>query len=189
MPMPIQIVVIGASLGGLVALQRLLSALPVSFGPPIAIAQHRLADHDSRLLQLLARECALPVVEPNDKLAIEQGHVYLAPPDYHLLVDRGTLCLSVDEPVTYARPSIDVLFESAAEAYGSATVGILLTGSSDDGAAGIAAVARVGGRTFVEDPTTAESAVAPRAAIARTKPNHVLPLPAIAPALLRACAA
>ena len=108
----VSVIAIGASLGGLRALQIVLRALPRELPASVTVAQHRRADPESRLLSLLARECALPVIEPEDKAPLEKGHVYLAPSDYHLLVARGSLALSVDPPVQYARPSIDVLFES-----------------------------------------------------------------------------
>lgn len=178
------LVVIGASLGGLAALQTLLSGLPDGFDVPIAIAQHRRPDGDSRLADLLSRKTPLPVVEPDDKQAIETGRVYLAPGDYHLLIERpGAFALSVDGPVAFARPSIDVLFESAAEAYGRRLAAVLLTASSEDGAAGIAAVAAGGGVTVVEDPATAASPVAVLAALARTRVQHVLPIGEIGPLL------
>lgn len=180
----VAVIAIGASLGGLRAVQIVLRALPVGLPACVTVAQHRRADPDSRLLSLLARECALPVIEPEDKQPLESGYVYLAPSDYHLLVERGALALSVDPPVSYARPSIDVLFESLADAYGPAAIGIMLTSSSSDGAAGAAAIKRAGGRVLVQDPETAESPIGPRAVIARTPVDGVLPLAAIPDALL-----
>ncbi|HEX2163919.1 MAG TPA: chemotaxis protein CheB [Thermoanaerobaculia bacterium] len=175
--MALDLVVVGASLGGLAALQALLAGLPDGFAVPIAVAQHRRPDAESRLTALLGRKTSLAVREPDDKEPIEPGTVYVAPADYHLLVEgEGTFALSVDGPVTFARPSIDVLFESAAEAYGQRLAAVLLTASSDDGAAGIAAVAAHGGVTVVEDPETAASPVAGRAAMARTAVAHVLPV-------------
>lgn len=182
--MAFDLVVVGASLGGLAALQTLLSGLPEGFTVPIAIAQHRRPDGDSRLAELLAKKTPLRVREPDDKDAIERGIVYLAPADYHLLVERpGAFALSVDEPVVFARPSIDVLFESAAEAYGRRVAAVLLTASSEDGAAGMAAVAEGGGVTVIEDPASAASPVAGLAALARTRVQHVLPIGEIGPLL------
>jgi two-component system chemotaxis response regulator CheB len=183
------LVVIGASLGGLVALKQVLGCLPQSFGAAVAICQHRRPDNTSRLVHVLRAACALPVVEPEDKSAIERGIVYLAPADYHLLVERGWLALSTDEPIHFARPSIDVLFETAAEAYRQRAMGVLLTGASEDGAAGLLAIKKWGGATIVQDPETAVSSVAPRAALARLCPDHVLPLGSIGPELARSCAA
>ena len=165
------LIVIGASLGGLDALTTVLGALPEGFSVPIALAQHRRPDGDSRLADIFSRKTSLIVREPEDKDPILPGHVYVAPADYHLLIEQERFSLSIDPPVSYARPSIDVLFESAAEAFGPKLVAVLLTGASDDGAAGIAAAARRGGRTFVQDPATALSPIAPRAALTRTRPS------------------
>lgn len=182
--MAFDLVVVGASLGGLTALQTLLAALPEGFAVPIAVAQHRRPDGDSRLVELLAKKTSLRVKEPDDKDEIERRTVYVAPADYHLLVERqGAFALSVDEPVVFARPSIDVLFESAAEAYGRRLAAVLLTASSEDGAAGMAAVAERGGVTVVEDPASAASPVAGLAALARTRVQHVLPVAEIGPLL------
>jgi two-component system chemotaxis response regulator CheB len=171
------LVVVGASLGGLAALRALLSGLPARWDVPIALVQHRGADEGSRLVELLAYATPLAVREPDDKQAIERGTVYVAPAGYHLLVEApGAFALSVDEPVAFSRPSIDVLFESAAEVYGRRLAAVLLTASSHDGAAGIAAVAAAGGVTMVEDPATAASPVAVLAALARTRVQHVRPV-------------
>lgn len=183
------LVVIGASLGGLPALQQVLGCLPVSFEAAVAICQHRRADYGSRLADLLGNACKLPVEEPNDKAELRPGVVYLAPPDYHMLVERGWISLSTDEPILFARPAIDVLFETAAEAYGQRTLGVLLTGASEDGAAGLLAIKKVGGTTIVQDPETAVSPIAPRAALARFVPDFVLPLGSIGVQLTRACCA
>lgn len=183
-----EIVAVGASLGGLNALQILLRGLPQDFAGSVVIVQHRRADPDSMLVELLARHCALGVREPEDKSPIERGVVYIAPSDYHLLVERGALALSVDAPVFYARPSIDVLFESVADAYGPAAVGVMLTNSNEDGAAGCAAIKRAGGRVLVQDPDTAESPVGPRAALAATAVDAVLDIEAMADAIAKLCA-
>ncbi|HET9767442.1 MAG TPA: chemotaxis protein CheB [Thermoanaerobaculia bacterium] len=178
------LVVIGASLGGVAALRHLLAELPAGFPAALAIVQHRRPDAESPLVNLLGAVSALPVREPRDRERIEPGVVYLGPAGYHLLVEPGWLALSVEGPVSWARPSIDVLFESAADAYRRRLVAVLLTGSSEDGAAGVEAVARRGGLTVVEDPGSAHSPVSPAAAIARTTVRHVLPIAGIA-ALLR----
>jgi two-component system, chemotaxis family, protein-glutamate methylesterase/glutaminase len=178
------LVAVGASLGGLAALQSVLEGLPDDFRVPLAIVQHRGADNGSRLVDLLARHTRLAVREPDDKEPIEPATVYVAPSGYHLLVERpGALALSVDEPVVFARPSIDVLFETAAAAYGRRLAAVLLTASSEDGAAGLAAVAKAGGATIVEDPETAASPVAVRAALALTRVQHVRHLAEIGPLL------
>ena len=183
----VEIIAIGASLGGLRALRILLSGLPAELPASVVVVQHRRADPDSRLGYLLSRECALPVIEPEDKLPLELGHVYLAPSDYHMLVERGWLALSVDAPVQYARPSIDVLFESVADAYGAAAVGVMLTSSSADGAAGAAAIKGAGGHMLVQDPATAESPIGPRAVIERAAVDAVLGLEQLADALIALC--
>jgi two-component system chemotaxis response regulator CheB len=174
-----EVVAIGASLGGLDAIETLLEALPRTYPSAVLIVQHRRADSDSRLLELLRGHSALPVSEPEDKQPIEAGHVYLAPPNYHMLVERGLLSLSIDPPVCFARPSIDVLFESVADAYGPRAVALVLTGSNHDGAAGAAAIKRNGGMVLVQDPNSAEAPETPRAAIASTRVDAVLKLDAL----------
>ena len=163
----------GASLGGLNAIGSVLRGLPPTFRTPILIVQHRWADSDSRLSSIFNETTPLEVVEPDDKDRIEEGKIYLCPADYHLLVDGQSIALSVDEPVSYSRPSIDVLFESAADSDFDPVVGVLLTASSDDGAAGIAAIARAGGITIVQKPEEAESPVAIRAALKLCSVSHV----------------
>jgi two-component system, chemotaxis family, protein-glutamate methylesterase/glutaminase len=178
------LIAVGASLGGVNALRTLLSGLPPRFPVPLAIVQHRGADGGSEamspLSHLLEARSPVTVREPRDREPIEPGCAYLAPAGYHLLVERGFLTLSLEAPVSFARPSIDVLFESAAEAYGRQLVAVLLTCSSDDGAAGIQAVGRRGGLTIVEDPDSAHSPIAARSALALTRVHHVLPLRRIA---------
>ncbi len=173
------IVVIGTSRGGLKASQVLLSGLEATFPVPIVIVQHRGKD-ESSLCEYLNRTSPLPVSEPEDKEAILPGHVYLAPRDYHLLIDGTAFALSVDAPVSYARPSIDVLFESAVDQYKDHTVGVILTGANRDGARGLAAIKSHGGLTLVEDPITATHSEMPEAAIVRAHPDWILPLSEIA---------
>jgi len=177
------IVVIGASTGGLKALQILLSGLPPAFPLPVAIVQHRGTDSESGLSEFLHRWSNLPVREPEDKEPIETGHAYLAPRDYHLLVESGSFALSTDSPVVYARPSIDVLFESAADEYGDRAIGVILTGANHDGARGLGKIKARGGLTIVEDPASAVCRAMPEAAIAQTTVDWVLPLPEIAACL------
>lgn len=175
------LVVVGGSAGGVVALQHLLRALPRDFPHPIVAVLHVAPDRPSGLAQLLAQQCALRVVEAVDKQPIEHGAVYLAPPNYHLLVEPDlTLALSVDPPVLYSRPAIDPLFESAAEACGAALLAVLLTGASHDGTDGLAAVRAHGGRAWVQDPDTAAAATMPAHALARVGADAVLSLDAIA---------
>lgn len=178
-----ELIVIGASLGGLHALSVVLGGLDSAFPLPIVIVQHRHQDSDSVLPAVLQRATSLPVVESEDKQRLEPGTVYLAPADYHLLVEPGSLALSTEGPVMYARPAIDVLFETAADAYAERVIGVILTGASADGAAGLAAIKARGGVTVVQDPATAECRVMPEAALARVTPDYAVPLVTI-PALL-----
>lgn len=179
-----QLLVIGTSLGGLSALQVLLSSLPAEFPLAVAIVQHRHRDSETSLAEFLQRYSALPVREVEDKDQIQTGHIYLAPADYHLLVEWGYFTLSIDEPVLFARPSIDVLFESAAEAYRSSTIGLILTGANQDGARGLARIKACGGWTIVQTPATAECPMMPAAAIAASSVDRILPLAKIAPYLI-----
>jgi two-component system chemotaxis response regulator CheB len=187
--MAYELVVMGASWGGLVALERVLGALPEDFGAAVAIAQHRSPDDGSEgLAKLLAAHCALPLVDADDKQPIEPGHVYLAPSDYHLYVEDDGFALSVDEAVLYSRPSIDVLFESASEVYRERLVGVVLTGANEDGAAGLAKIKRRGGCTIVQNPVEAERPEMPRAALRAVEPDAILSLDAIGTALGELCA-
>lgn len=183
-----EVVVIGTSLGGLSALEELLGGLHVTFPVPVVVVQHRGVHSGSAMRATLQRHTALRVREPDDKEPLLAGKVYIAPPDYHLLVERGAIALSIDAPVMYARPSINVLFESAADAYGSNVLAVVLTGASSDGAKGAAWVKQHGGRVMVQDPATAECGVMPRATMQATVPDWVLPLEAMAPILERICA-
>lgn len=177
-----RVVVIGTSAGGLHALRTILGALPGDFPIPIAIVQHR--SRESELLcELLQEVTPLAVIEATDKEAILPGCVYVGPSDYHLLIEDGYLALSVDEPVRYSRPSIDVTFESAADSFGMDCIGVILTGANPDGAVGLQVIARAGGYAVVQDPAGAEVAVMPRAAIAAVPSARVLPLEEIGPHL------
>ena len=177
----IDAVVIGASAGGIEALMSLLPALPAAFAVPVLIVVHLPRQTPSSLVEIFAPKCRLPIEEADDKMPLESGVVVFAPPDYHLLVDRGpALALSADELVNYSRPSIDVLFESAAEFYGERLAGIILTGANADGAAGLAAVGRAGGVTIVQRPEEAYAQAMPAAALASAHPDHVLSLTDIA---------
>lgn len=175
-----EIIVVGASLGGLKTLQLLLSELSKWFHVPMVIAQHRNKDSDSGLCEFLGRYCELPITEPDDKEPILKGHVYLAPRDYHLLIERGRFALSTEPPVSFARPSIDLMFESAADEYGQGVIGVILTGANSDGARGLATIKSRGGFTVVEDPAEAEFPDMPRAAINATSVDRVAPLKEIA---------
>ena len=172
-----QLICVGASWGGLDAVGRLLADIPDEIDVPIVIAQHRhRTSTSSGLAELLHLRIKRPVQDVDDKMAIEPRNVYIAPPDYHLLVERGSFALSVDERVQYARPSIDVLFESASYAYGPAVIGIILTGANEDGAAGLALVKERGGVAVIQDPAGAARRTMPDAAIAATAADAILPL-------------
>ena len=178
-------IAIGTSLGGLNALLSVVRPLPRDLPAALVVVQHRGVSQDTGLVDLLQQNTALTVVEAEDKMALKPGILFVAPPDYHLLVeDRESLALCTEAPVRSARPSIDVLFESAADAYGDALVAVLLTGASTDGAAGLARVKRCGGRAIVQDPATAECATMPSAGIAATAVDYVLPLERIGDHLL-----
>jgi two-component system chemotaxis response regulator CheB len=178
-------IAIGASAGGVEALSLLLPALPTELAAPVFIVLHQPRHRPSLLVDIFKLRCDLPVREAEDKEAVEPGTIYFAPPDYHLLIDEGPrLALSADELVHYSRPSIDVLFESAADIYEDRLLGILLTGANEDGASGMAAIHRAGGTTVVQKPETAIAASMPASALARTPVDRVLTLDGIA-ALLR----
>ncbi len=168
-------IVIGASAGGISALKVVLSALSSTFPCPIFIVQHFPRDSKSILPKILAAECKIPVREGTDKMIIEKGCVYIAPPGYHLLVEADfTLALSLDELENWSRPSIDVLFESAAKVYRKNLVGVLLTGANSDGALGLKSIADRGGVTIVQDPDTAESRAMPNSGIQQAKVDYIL---------------
>ena len=173
------VVVIGSSLGGLHAVSTLLAALPQGFHLPIVIAQHRatVPPSDGELQTIWQRQTSLVVCDAEDKVPIVPGRVYVAPADYHLMIEsRHRLALSTEGPVLWARPSIDVLFETAAEAYGESVIGVILTGASADGSQGLRAIRARGGCALVQEPTSAECDVMPRAALAATSVNQVLGL-------------
>ena len=171
------LVCIGASWGGLEAIGRVLADLPPELDLPIAIAQHRHPDSpEGTLAELLQAQTDRPVLDVEDKMPIESRHVYIAPPNYHLLVERGSFALSVDERIQFARPSIDVLFETAAHAYGAGVIGIILTGANEDGAEGLARIKQVGGVALIQDPVGAARRMMPDAAIAATVADAILPL-------------
>jgi two-component system, chemotaxis family, protein-glutamate methylesterase/glutaminase len=174
-----EIIVVGTSLGGLVALGVLLENLPTDFALPIAVVQHRSVESDASLLRELRRYTRLRLHEPSDRESILPGRIYIAPADYHLLVEPGEFRLSTEGPVSYARPSIDVLFESAADAYGRRAVGVILTGANSDGAQGAKRIKQKGGIIVVQTPEEAECPVMPRAVLHATTADHVLPLPEI----------
>ena len=215
-----EIVVVGTSLGGLEALTVLLADLPKSFPLPVVIVQHRHKSSQNRLTDFLQQHSSLPITEAQDKEPIAPGRVYLAPADYHLLIESPceeefslyennltewgsvavesihnskspipnrvspTFALSTEAPVCYARPSIDVLFESAADAFGEKVIGIILTGANSDGSEGLGKIKAEGGLTFVQEPDSAQCGIMPTAAIANVEVDWILPLSKIAPCLV-----
>jgi two-component system chemotaxis response regulator CheB len=182
----IDAVVVGGSAGGVEALCALLPAVPAGLRVPILIVLHLPRDRPSLLAQVFAARCRRPVREALDKDPIEPGVVYVAPPDYHMLVDVGPqIALSADEPVNFSRPSIDVLFESAADFYGERLLGMILTGANEDGAEGLAAVHGAGGVTVVQRPEDAQAPYMLVSALKRTPADFVFSLADIA-GLLRA---
>jgi two-component system, chemotaxis family, protein-glutamate methylesterase/glutaminase len=179
-----KIIVIGGSAGAIDALSKIIGALPATFSIPIAVVVHLPSGRPSALAEVLAAKGQLPVREAEDKEPIQPKRVFLAPPGYHLLVERaGWFSLSVDELVNYSRPSIDVLFESAADAFGPVVMGVLLSGANDDGASGLRRIRELGGDTLVQEPSTALVPTMPEAAILRGAAAHVLPLDQIGPFL------
>jgi len=179
-------VVIGVSTGGVSALKSLLGALPADFPIPILVVAHISPDSDDGLAVLLDAHCSIRVKEADEQDALEAGTVYLAPANYHLLLDSGdTLALSVDPTVNFARPSVDVLFQSAAERYGSAVIGVILTGAGADGSQGLLSIKERGGLAVVQDPADAEVDSMPGSALQLLKADHVLRLDEMADLLLR----
>jgi len=182
-----ELIVMGSSMGGMEALRTVFDPLPKEFPVPIAVVQHRYRTSNEGLPAYLRRHTKLQVVDTTDKEWIKPGTVYLAPANYHLLVERGELSLSVDEAVAYSRPSIDVLFESAADAYGAGLIGVVLTGANADGARGAKRIKSRGGFVIVQDPATAESPAMPSAAIEAARVDRILPLERIGSFLVELC--
>jgi two-component system, chemotaxis family, protein-glutamate methylesterase/glutaminase len=178
-----EIVVVGTSWGGLSALRELVSALPAVFSLPVVVVQHRHRQSDHLLPTLLQDSTALPVCEIEDKSPITGGHVHVAPADYHLLIEYGSFSLSIDEPVRYSRPSIDVTFVSAADTYGRRAVGVILTGANADGSRGLERIHERGGLALVQLPATAESPMMPAAALHCVPTARALPIAEIATTL------
>lgn len=176
----IQAITVGASAGGVSALLSLFHALPADFQVPIVCVLHLPDDRHSQLAQVFKRRLGRPVCEAQDKQAVAPGMIYFAGPGYHLSVELDrSFSLSQEERVHFSRPSIDILFESAADAYGPALVGVLLTGANEDGARGLACIKQAGGLTIVQEPREAHIATMPSAAIALHRPDYILPLSGI----------
>ena len=174
------LVVVGTSWGGLHALRTLVGGLPESFQMAVTLVQHRHRDSDHLLRILLQENSSLRVCEVEDKMPLEHGHIYVAPPDYHTLVEPGHFSLSTEAPVRFSRPSIDVTFSSAADSYSHRTVGIVLTGANADGADGLRRISDRGGLALVQDPETAESPTMPTAARKAVPRARAMSLEAIA---------
>ena len=179
------VVVIGCSWGGLEALSAVLEGIPDELPAAVIVVQHRM-HRPSELGALLSQHTRWPVCEADDKEGVSAGRVYLAPPGYHLLVDGDHFALSTEGPVRNSRPSVDVLFESVAEAYGRRVIGVVLTGANDDGARGLTEIVARGGTAIVQDPATAERPVMPQAAIDAGVSARVVPLVGLGPAIAQA---
>lgn len=182
--MPYSVVGIGTSWGGLAAMSRLLGDLPGDFSLPVVVVQHRSKDSDRLLTELLQDATDLIVSEVEDKEPLTPGTVHIAPANYHVLIDAGYLSLTLEEPVRFSRPSIDVMLSSAADTYGSAAIGVVLTGANEDGARGLSHIVKRGGRALVQDPRTAEIPIMPDAALKAVPSAEVLTLEALAPRLI-----
>jgi len=178
------VVVIGTSWGGLAALSNLLHDLPADFSLPIVVVQHRGKDSERLLTELLQDATELTVCEIEDKDPLKPATVHIAPANYHVLIEQGYVSLTTDDLVRFSRPSIDVMFMSAADTYGAATIGVVLTGANEDGSRGLAQIARRGGVALVQDPRTAEIPIMPLAAIKAVPRAETLALDAIAPRLI-----
>lgn len=182
--MAYSVVGIGTSWGGLAAMTKLLGGLPGDFSLPVVVVQHRGKDSDRLLSELLQDATDMRVCEVEDKEPLESGTVHIAPANYHVLIDAGYLSLTVEEPVRFSRPSIDVMFSSAADTYGSGAIGVVLTGANEDGSRGLSHIVKRGGRALVQDPRTAEIPIMPVAALKAVPSAEVLPLDKLAPRLI-----
>lgn len=173
----IDVIVVGASAGGVSAVRTLLEALPTNCPAVVMIVLHLPRDRPSQAAELFAQYCVLPVAEAEDKAPLTPGTVWIAPPDYHLMVeDRDTMSLSLDEPVLFSRPAIDPLFESAAAVFADRVLAILLTGASNDGSEGVAAIRASGGKAWIQLPEEASSPMMPASALAYAGADAVLTL-------------
>lgn len=175
--MKFRAVVIGASAGGLDAIRILLTGLKAEFNAPILIVQHLSAHSDNYMINQLNKICSIHVKEAEEKERVLPGTAYIAAPNYHLLIEEDeTLSLSVEPKVNYARPSIDILFDTAADAYGNELIGVILTGANSDGSKGLRRIKQLGGVTIVQNPKSAEATAMPQAAISLTKVDYLLEL-------------
>jgi len=183
------LVVVGTSWGGMHATRTVVGGLPADFSASVVVVQHRAPDSSPRtFIEFVGEQSALPVLEATDKQVLSPGHVFVAPPGFHTLVEDDHIALSVDAPHEFSRPSIDVLFESAAESRRTGCVGVVLTGANSDGAAGLARIVELGGAAVVQDPATAERSEMPRAALRAVPDAIVAPLEEIGDRLAGLCA-
>lgn len=178
------VVVMGTSWGGLSAMTKFLAGLPKTFPIPIVVVQHRGKDSEQLLVQLLQDATDLHVCEIEDKDLLCPGTVHVAPANYHLLLESEYASLTIEEPVRFSRPSIDVTFTSAGDTYGTAAIGVVLTGANEDGARGLAHIVKRGGRALVQDPKTAEIPTMPQAAIKAVPTAEIVPLSKLASRLI-----
>ncbi|WP_421897107.1 chemotaxis protein CheB [Marinoscillum sp.] len=180
-----EVIVFGTSAGGLRVIRSLVMSLPANFSMALIIIQHLSDASSGSWIDLLERDSKVLIKEADEKEVIQSGIVYVAPPNYHLLIERDrTFTLTVDERVNYARPAIDVTFISAAEAYGEHLIGVVATGANFDGAEGLKQIKKMRGMTIVQDPRGAEVEAMPRAAIALAKPDRILTIEGIIKYLL-----
>jgi len=181
-------VAIGVSAGGLNALSIILPHLPADYSIPVIVVQHQIPTANDYLATHLGEKCRLKVEYAGDSRELKPGSVYLAPPDYHLIINADkTMALSSEELVNFARPSVDVLFQSAADVYKKELVGVVLTGANIDGSLGLKSIKNAGGLAVVQDPDTAEMVAMPKGAIMTTEVDHILPLEEIGPFLTTLC--
>jgi two-component system chemotaxis response regulator CheB len=184
--MQYEAIVIGVSSGGLKALKIIFSALPSGFPIPIIVVQHIGPRSENSWIKLLNDSCSIPIKEADEKEKVGTGNIYIAPSNYHLLIEKDrTFSLTIDERVNFARPSIDVLFESAAEAYKEKLIGIILTGANNDGTKGVKRIKECGGIVIIQDPETAESSYMPASAIAAVQPDYIQALDQIGDLIIK----
>src|SRR5687768_11677829 len=179
-----QLIVIGTSAGGIETLRALVAALPADFATPIAIVMHTAPQSPGVLHEILDRSGPLPVVNPSNRERLKGGHIYVAPPDHHLLVEPGHLRVTKGPKENRFRPAIDPLFRSAAQVFGPRAIGVILTGNLDDGTAGLWAIKQLGGVAIVQDPADAMFPSMPESAIRHVEADHILRLSAIGPVLV-----
>lgn len=182
-----ELIVIGCSWGGFQGLRRVFSDLPADFPIPVVVVQHRHAQANDGLDASMQNASAIPIMDVTDKEPLLGGAIYLAPSDYHTIVDGKSLALSTEDAVNFARPSIDILFESAASSYGDSLIAVILTGANDDGARGLRRVKELGGYIIVQDPGSAVRREMPDAALAQVRADLVVPLEDIGPHLVQLC--